>query len=241
MRAVSIASSKNIGGIIVGMRLANMVLPAPGGPISSMFWLPAQETPNARLATSAREHPSSPRNILAGFCQHLRSVHSDRRVHHVYRLRQRFHCKHFNILDHGRFPRVRFRHYHVLDPAISRRQSGGKCAAHGAIAAIERKFPEKDMRVEHLSEKRTLATDQAKRHRQIKRRTFFPNVSRSEIYSDCLVRRKIRSTISQRRLYSLAAFFNRDIGQTDHIKISLVARPDVRLDFHEYQCQTLRR
>jgi magnesium chelatase family protein len=38
------------GGRMVGMRLASMVLPDPGGPIISMLWPPAQATSRARLA-----------------------------------------------------------------------------------------------------------------------------------------------------------------------------------------------
>jgi hypothetical protein len=50
MRVVSIASSSDIGGKMVGMRLASMVFPAPGGPISKMLWPPAQATSRACLA-----------------------------------------------------------------------------------------------------------------------------------------------------------------------------------------------
>jgi hypothetical protein len=34
----------------VGIRLASMVLAAPGGPISRILWLPARATSNARFA-----------------------------------------------------------------------------------------------------------------------------------------------------------------------------------------------
>src|SRR3989442_1235644 len=39
-----------LGGRMVGMRLASMVLPAPGGPMKMMLWPPAQATSRARLA-----------------------------------------------------------------------------------------------------------------------------------------------------------------------------------------------
>jgi hypothetical protein len=42
MRVVSRLSSKLIEGRIVGMRFANIVFPAPGGPISSGFGPPAR-------------------------------------------------------------------------------------------------------------------------------------------------------------------------------------------------------
>jgi hypothetical protein len=35
---------------MVGMRLASMALPEPGGLIINMLWPPAQEVPMARLA-----------------------------------------------------------------------------------------------------------------------------------------------------------------------------------------------
>ncbi len=54
-----------------------------------------------------------------------------------------------------------------------------------------------------------------------------------EVHSDRLVRRKIKSAISKRGFNSFAAFFHRNIGQSHNIEISLVARPDVHLDFHE--------
>jgi len=47
---VSSASSKVSGGRMVGMRLASMVLPEPGGPIINMLWPPAQAISMARLA-----------------------------------------------------------------------------------------------------------------------------------------------------------------------------------------------
>ena len=50
MRVVSMASSSDIGGRIVGMRFASMVFPAPGGPMNKMLCPPAQATFSARLA-----------------------------------------------------------------------------------------------------------------------------------------------------------------------------------------------
>ena len=46
---VSIASSSDIGGIIVGIRFDNIDLPDPGGPIMRMLWPPATATSIARL------------------------------------------------------------------------------------------------------------------------------------------------------------------------------------------------
>ena len=49
---VSRASCKVKGGKIVGMRLANMVLPAPGGPIKMALCAPAAAISKARLIFS---------------------------------------------------------------------------------------------------------------------------------------------------------------------------------------------
>ena len=62
---VSSASSRVIDGRMVGRRRASMVLPAPGGPMSSRLWAPAAATSSARLAaawlrTSAKSHVVPP-------------------------------------------------------------------------------------------------------------------------------------------------------------------------------------
>ena len=49
---VSRASRSVRGGSMVGRRLASIVLPAPGLPISRMLWPPAQDTSNARFTFS---------------------------------------------------------------------------------------------------------------------------------------------------------------------------------------------
>lgn len=49
---VSRASARVNGGIMVGMRLAIIDLPAPGGPTRRMLWPPAQATSKARLTVS---------------------------------------------------------------------------------------------------------------------------------------------------------------------------------------------
>ena len=49
---VSTASSKLISGRMEGRRLASMLLPVPGGPISSTLWPPAAAISRARLAFS---------------------------------------------------------------------------------------------------------------------------------------------------------------------------------------------
>ena len=62
---VSRDSSKVISGRMVGRRLASMLLPEPGGPMSSTLWLPLAAISRARLAsgwpfTSAKSRNSVP-------------------------------------------------------------------------------------------------------------------------------------------------------------------------------------
>ena len=70
---VSMASSKDMGGRMVGMRRASMVLPEPGGPIIRTLCPPAQATSSARLAwVCPRTSAKSTRYSLAPariFCQ----------------------------------------------------------------------------------------------------------------------------------------------------------------------------
>ena len=67
IRVVSMASSSDMGGRIVGMRLASMVFPAPGGPRKMMLWLPAQETSRARLAPCWPRTSRRSDGVLRGF------------------------------------------------------------------------------------------------------------------------------------------------------------------------------
>ena len=157
MRVVSMASSSDIGGKIVGMRFASIVLPAPGGPMNRMLWLPAQATSSARLAAICpRTSRRSTEYWLASasICEVSTAIGLERfrRIDQVHGLRQRLHAENFDPFDHGGFARVRFRHHHVADAAFARRQRRRKRAAHRAHAAIERKLAEKNVRVENFAE-----------------------------------------------------------------------------------------
>jgi hypothetical protein len=58
------ASSSDIGGKMVGIRLASIVFPAPGGPMNKMLCPPAQATSKARCAACCYHieilHPTRP-------------------------------------------------------------------------------------------------------------------------------------------------------------------------------------
>ena len=176
--------------------------------------------------------------VLAGFGEHLRSVHGDglkrfRRVDHIHSLRQRLYGEDVDAFDDGGFARIRFGDHDVLYAAIARRQRGGEGAAHGTDAAVQRELAEKHVRVENLPEKRALASHQTEGHGQIERGTFLSNVSGREVDRDSLIHREIEAAISERGFDSLAAFLHRNVRQSDDVEIALVAGADVYLDFHE--------
>ncbi len=233
MRVVSMASSSDIGGRIVGMRLASIVFPAPGGPMKIMLWLPAQATSSARLAACC---PRTSR-ISTAYCAASASieprVHAHRRerfrrIDQIHGLRQRFHGEDVDAFDHGRLARVRLRHHHGLDPVLARRQRRRKRAAHRAHAAIERQFAQENILIEALAEKRSLAAQNPKRHRQIERRTFLANVGGRQIHGDAL-QGKIEAAILQRGLDAFAAFLHRDVRQAHDVEIARASRADVHL------------
>ena len=113
----------------------------------------------------------------------------------------------------GRFARVGLRNDHGLDLVLARRQRRRKRSAHRAHLAVERKFSEKNVLVEALAEKRSLAPQNRKRHRQIERRPFLADIRRSKIHRHAL-KRKLVPAILQRRLDAFAAFLHRHVRQT---------------------------
>ena len=148
MRVVSMASSSDIGGRIVGMRLASMVLPAPGGPRKIMLWLPAQATSSARLApccprTSRRSTAYCAASASSARASSCTGVKRFRRVHQIHGLRQRFDGVHVDAFHHGGFARVGFRHHQRANALLARAQRRRKRAAHRAHAAVERSSPRK--------------------------------------------------------------------------------------------------
>src|SRR5271156_6208707 len=183
-------------------------------------------------------HVAQIHGILAGFGEHLRRIHGDglegfRRVDQVHGLRQRLHAEDFDAFDHGRFPRVGFRHDYILDAAFARCESRGKRAAHGTHSAIERKFAEEYVRIENFAEETSLATGEAQRHGQIERGAFFTDIRWREINGDRVARREIETAIAQSGANAFAAFFHGDVRQADDGEMALVGRNDVYLGFDE--------
>jgi S-adenosylmethionine:diacylglycerol 3-amino-3-carboxypropyl transferase len=140
------------------MRLASIVLPAPGGHFQSA------------LCRHLPAHVAEVNRVLAGLGEHLGRVHGNGlerfgRIDQVCRLRQGLNPKHADPFHHCGLAHIRFRHNHVLNAPLPCRQRRRKRAANGAHAAVERKLADEDVRIEQLAEKRSLTSEQAKRHR----------------------------------------------------------------------------
>ena len=212
IRVVSMASSSDIGGKMVGMRLASMVLPAPGGPISKMLWPPAQATSSARFAAFGRARRACPR-VLIRLREHCRVSTSTGcrfgRVDQIDGLRQRASHRRRDALDHRGFASVGLRDHYVLDAAFTRGQRGGKCSADRTHAAIERKLAEKHVRIQRVCRKKFPGTRRGQAPWQIERRAFLANVRGSQIDGDGLRRGKIESAIAQRGAECVRGFLLR--------------------------------
>ena len=173
------------------MRLASIVLPAPGGPMKMMLCPPAQATSSARLAACC---PRTSRMSTA-YCAASASIvrastrtGAERfgRVDQVHRLRKRAHGEYVDAFDDGGLARVGFRHHHRLDLVLARRQRRRERSAHRAHLPVERQLSEKNKLVEPLAEKCALAAQNRKRHRQIERRPFLADVGGRQVDGDAL-------------------------------------------------------
>ena len=176
--------------------------------------------------------------ILAGFGEHLRRVHGDglerfRRIDQVHGLRQRFHAEDANAFDHCSFARIGFRHYDILDAAVTCRESRGQRAAHRTHAAIEREFAEKHVRIENFAEEASLAAGESQRHGQIECGAFLADVGGREIDRDRVPRRKIESAIAQSGANAFAAFFHGNVRQADDCEMPFVCGHHVNLGLDE--------
>jgi hypothetical protein len=98
--------------------------------------------------------------------------------------------------------------------------------------AVQRQLAEDDHLVEPLAEKRALAAQDGKRHRQIKCRAFLADVGGRQVDGDAL-EWEIVAAILERGLDALAAFLHGDVGKADHVEIARFARTDVHLHLHE--------
>lgn len=148
-------------------------------------------------------------------------------------MRQGSHREDVNAFDDGRLACVGLRNNDGADTPLARRQSGRESTTHRTNATIQRELPEKHECVEGLAEERPLATEDAQRHGQVKRRPFLANIRRGEVEGNALRRGEIKAAIFQGCLDAFTAFFHRDVRQTHHVEFTHFPRADIHLDFDE--------
>src|SRR5712664_761960 len=137
------ASSSDLGGRIVGMRFASIVLPAPGGPMNMMLCTPAHATASARLAaccpcTSRRstEYCAASESICRAST--LMGVNDSGEFTKSNGLRQRLQRKNVHAFYHCRLLGVCFRHRDGLQPKFPGCERRRKCTAHRPNASVQR-------------------------------------------------------------------------------------------------------
>jgi hypothetical protein len=173
--------------------------------------------------------------ILRGLREQALRIQAQRRrglrgVHQIDSLRQRFDGVDVDAVDHGGFRGIRRRNHQRADAPLAHAERGGKGPADGPHAAVERKLAQKGVIGERLAEKSSLASEDAERHRKIEGRAFLANVGRRQIDGNALRRGEIEAAIFERGLDALAALFNGDVGQSDHVKITHAAGTDIHFD-----------
>ncbi len=176
--------------------------------------------------------------VGTGLAEHLRGVHGGRgeglgRVDQVGGLREGLDGEDTNAFYDGGFFGVGFGDDDVFDSLFTGGDGGGKSAAHGTHAAIQRELAEKNIIGEGLAEKCALAAEEAEGDGQIESGALFAHVCGSKVHSHGLIAGIIEAAVFQRGLHALAAFLDGDIWQTDNVEISLLAGADVDLDLDE--------
>src|SRR5712664_797181 len=246
MRVVSMASSSDIGGRIVGMRFASMVFPAPGGPINKMLCPPAQATSSARFADCC---PCTSRKSTE-YCAASESI-----------------CRastFTGVNDSGEFtrstacgsdftantstPSTTAASFAFASGTASAFNPNSRAAsAADSAPRTERTLPSSDssprniILVQLFAEKLSLAAHQTQRHGQIESRPFLPHIRRRQIDRHALPMRKLEPAVSQRALDPLAAFLHRIVRQPHHIKILHARGSHVHLNLHEVGVNSVHR
>jgi hypothetical protein len=199
----------------VGMRLASIVFPEPGGPIIRMLCPPAQATSKARFAVCW--HVFEVDRVVLGFIEQRVTIHFNRvdSVTDVYEagdVNQRAHRIDVNSGQHGGFACIEFRYDQGRDLAGTGFDSDGQRAANASDIAIERQFPDEKAIRNFFLIQAAVSSNDSKRHRQIETRTFFADVGRREIDCD-MGKRNVVAAILERGADSVAAFSNGGVGQ----------------------------
>src|SRR6266478_37716 len=229
------ASSSDIGGRIVGMRFASIVLPAPGGPMNKMLCPPAHATSRARLAACC---PCTSRRSTE-YCAASESI-----------------CRASTLMgvnDSGEFTKstacgkdlsaktftpsttaasLAFASGTAMDfsPNSRAASAADSAPAHRPNASVQRELSEKHAIVELLSKELSHAARQTEGHRKIKSRSFLPDIGRRQVYRYALPIGKLVPAVSERALDALPAFFHRVIRQPNDVEVLHPRRAHIHLD-----------
>ena len=84
--------------------------------------------------------------------------------------------------------------------------------------------------IELLAEEVAHATDKSQGHRKVESRSFFANVSGSEVDGDALAMRKLEAAIAERRLDALTALFNGIVREANDVEV--LHAGGTHVDFH---------
>ena len=100
-------------------------------------------------------------------------------------------------VDERRLARVHARHDHPGESGVARGQHHRQDAAHGAHAAVEREFAERDELLQREPIDLFVDRDQRERDRQLERRAFLADVGRREV-DEQSPRRKREAAVEDR-------------------------------------------
>jgi hypothetical protein len=117
------------------MRLASIVLPEPGGPISKMLCPPEEAISRARLAFCFPADFLEVHQEVLGLAQELVSVHLEASdtvagIDEMNNVQQRFDWVYFEPIHYRGFTRVDLRDDHPSYLPIASLDSDGQCAAN---------------------------------------------------------------------------------------------------------------
>ena len=219
MAVTSSASSNVSGGRTPPSRLAIIVFPAPGGPMSSALWPPAAAISSARRAEELAVHV---REIRRRFSRRrrrrgaLRSRHEPGRiVHRMHRLAKGRHPIQPQARNDGRFGLVAQGQQESAVAVAARARGHRQYAASRLYRAVERQRANQQQVVDVAPGDAPGRGQHAERNRQIEVRPFLADVSRGEVDGDA-VRREFVARIANRAADAVAALADARIGESDH-------------------------
>ena len=230
----SSASSIVSGGRMPATRRAIIVLPAPGGPISSRLCPPAAAISSARRAsscprTSARS--SASRRAAAAGWPGRRTDGARRIVERADRFGERRHAEHVEARDDRRLAGVRRgqQNRRQCRRASPPRRSAARRGCRGSIRrATARRGAPISANMPALDD--TGRRQDAQRDREIERGAGLADIGRREVDGDP-VRRELEPGVADRALHAIAALRTLASGRPDHRERRHAER-HVDLDVH---------